>query len=175
MKNIPLAIVPALILSVCSTAANENRLARSNERPVESPSIQRSSRDECVRFDFRWLELFNGLYSSTIRHIDIFLDPKAFREDNLKRLFEHLSKVNRDPDFLIVSVYTDWNQIDPAAPNCPGSGMSEMPAQPDEYDYLQATFWRRGEREYFRYSPKIKVHAANFTEVIIRGPKKANE
>lgn len=172
MKIFVLTTISMLVLIGHGASGNENPLVSKNEPTIDRPD--RECSNKCVRFDFRWLELSNELYSSKFRHIDVFLDPKAFSEDNLRNLFEHLSKANGEPENLTVSVYTDWAQIDPAAPNCPGTGISNMPEPPDKYDYLQATFWRRGEREYFRYSPKIKVHVSDFTQVNMRQPKNSN-
>jgi len=123
--------------------------------------------DNCVPFDFRWLQKENVLYSEKIRHIEIFLDPKAFNEANLKKLFGYLSSANPGPEGLTILVHTDWAQLGPAAPNCLGTGISEQPADPHEYDYLQATYWRRGQREYFRYSPKAKIDQSQFITVFI--------
>jgi len=47
--------------------------------------------------------------------------------------------------------------------------MSNMPERPDKYDYHQAIFYRRGNAEYFRYSPALKVHESEFKTVTIKG------
>ncbi|MEP6847315.1 MAG: hypothetical protein ABI999_00550 [Acidobacteriota bacterium] len=104
------------------------------------------------------------LYTSIVRHIEIFLDEKAFSETNLKKLFEYLSKQNPDPVHLTVVVKTNWAQL-PMASDCPGYGVSEQPPDPHEYDYLQATYYRRKDQEYFRYSPAPHVDQAYFKTV----------
>lgn len=150
-----------------ATGKNDKNSSRASRQEDNSP-------DKCVQFNFRWLQTENVLYSEKVRHIEIFMDEKAFNEENMKTLFAYLSSVNPDPDYLIVQVHTNWAQLPATAPNCPGSGISEQPADPHEYDYLQATYWRRAEREYFKYSPQTKVDQSEFKTVIIRGPRRSD-
>jgi hypothetical protein len=144
---------------------------------LRSPDCIEDVKGKCERFGFRWIEMYNYLASSKIRRAEIFMDPSAFNEANLRQLFEHLSRVNPEPSDLIVTVKTDWNQLQPSAPSCPGYGASNMPEPPDKYDYLQATYQRRhwieekSWTEYFIYSPKTKVREPEFTKVVIRSPK----
>jgi len=121
----------------------------------------------CTKFDFRWLELENVLYSEKVRHIEVFLDERAFSEENLRTLFAFLSKKNPHPQHITAVVYTNWQQLPLPSPDCPGWGMSNMPEKPDRYDYLQAIYYRREAREYFRYSPATKVHDSEFKTVLI--------
>jgi|KBSSwiStaDraftv2_1062776.scaffolds.fasta_scaffold140966_3 hypothetical protein len=135
---------------------------------VDRRDAKNAEPDSCVPFSFRWLETENVRYTSKIRHVEVFMDPKAFNEENMKKLFSYLSSTNTDTESLTVILHTDWAQMQPPAPNCPGTGISEQPADPHEYDYLQAIFWRRGKREYFSYSPRIHVDASEFKDVSIR-------
>jgi len=121
----------------------------------------------CKPFDFHWLELENEQYTSSIRHIEVFMDEKAFSEANLRALFEYLSKANPQPEGLTVVVHTDWSQFQNPSPNCSGWGMSESSEVP-RYDHLQAIYWRRPGREYFRYSPDVNVDQTRFKKVVIR-------
>jgi len=120
----------------------------------------------CKHFQFHWLELRNEKYSESIRHIEVFMDADAFSESNLKELFDYLSKTNPDPVGLIVVVYTDWSQFQTPSPNCPGFGCGECNSEPPRYDHQEATYWRRPEREYFRYS--VKPNSPDSKTVIIR-------
>ncbi len=45
------------------------------------------------------------------RGVDVLLDPKSFSEENLKQLFALLSKRFPEPTELLVSVYTDLEDI----------------------------------------------------------------
>ena len=171
MKRFLTVLLSLSFLLACNDETSEVQLKTQDDLVFADTNIKVSAA-RCEKFTFRWLEIFNDLYSSKIRHIDIFLDSKAVNEANLRKLFEHLSKANPEPDHLTVSVFSDWAQLDPAAPNCPGSGASNMPEPPDKYDYLQATYWRRGERQYFRYSPKTKVPESEFKTVVI-SPKES--
>jgi len=134
---------------------------------AQTPVVQKQTED-CVRFKFHYLETENALYSPVVRHIEIFLDEKAFSEENLKTLFEYLSEKNPEPKHLTVVVHTNWAQLGFPS-DCPGIGMSNMPARPDEYDYHQAIYYRREKVEYFRYSPALKVDQSQFKMVVLRG------
>ncbi len=154
---------------VCIACGQVISKVASNEsnQVIKQDSIVRKNNDECVTFKFRYLETQNVLYSSTTRHIEIFLDEKAFSEENLITLFAYISKKNPEPQHLTVIVHTNWAQLDFPS-DCPGSGASNMPDRPDEYDYLQAIYYRRAKVEYFRYSPTIKVHSSKFKQVVLR-------
>lgn len=134
--------------------------------PIQNSVVQKDKKD-CVTFKFRYLEIENVLYTPGVRHIEIFLDEKAFSEENLKTLFEYISEKNPEPQHLTAIVHTNWTQLDFPS-DCPGSGMSNMPARPDEYDYYQATYHRRAKVEYFDYSQKLKIHSSEFKRVILR-------
>lgn len=124
----------------------------------------------CEKFSFRWIELENYMITPTNRRIEIFLDPTAFSEANLRSMFEHLSRKNPTPQNLTINVLTNWKQLEPNS-DCPIGAISGRPDPPDLYDYLRAFYWRRTGREYFRYSPAVKVHDSEWTNVTIRAPK----
>ena len=154
---------------VCIACGQVISKVESNEsnQVITPDSLVRKNNDECVTFKFHYLETQNVLYSSQVRHIEIFLDEKAFSEENLKTLFEYISKKNPEPQHLIVEVNTNWAQLDFPS-DCPGTGSSNMPTRPDEYDYLQAIYHRMPKVEYFKYSPAIKVDQSKFKKVVIR-------
>ena len=101
------------------------------------------------------METSNWLASEKIRRINIFLDPDAFTEINLKQLFGYLSKSNREPIRLIVTVETEWKRL-PFANTCP-SGRSEVPLDPERNDFYKATFQRGRNFGYFQYNPILKT------------------
>ena len=168
-SGLPVSLLLLTVVFACSVGSTRTAGKTSENSTAEIRLADHP--DKCVQFSFRWLQTENVLYSEKVRHIEIFMDEKAFNEENMKALFAYLSAVNPNPDYLIVQVYTNWAQLPTTAPNCPGSGISEQPADPHEYDHLQAIYWRRGEREYFKYSPQTKVDQSEFKTVIIRGPK----
>src|SRR5436190_5582043 len=101
MKKILFVSVLFVALISCYSAATE----LSNETREGD-----DSKVDCVRFDFRWLELENVLYSEKIRHIEVFMDERAFSEENLRSLFDYISKKNPNPTGLTVQVHTNWAQ-----------------------------------------------------------------
>ena len=165
-----LLFASSLLLVLALSCVNESPQAREMiaDSTATSANCEFSATGNCEKFDFRWIELFNYPASSKIRRAEIFMDPAAFNESNLRQLFEYLSRVNPDPSDLIVTVKTDWRQLQPTSRHCPGSGRSNMPEPPDKYDYLQATYQRRSWTEYFTYSPGTNVREDEFTKVVIR-------
>ena len=167
----PLLFASSFLLVLTVSCLYESPQATEIKK-VQNPSTTDVECDDssvgiCQRFDFRWIELFNYPASSKIRRAEIFMDPTAFSEDNLRQLFEYLSRANPEPSDLIVTVKTDWRQLQPTSRHCPGSGASNMPEPPDKYDYLQAIYHRRSWAEYFLYSPKTNVREDKFTKVVI--------
>jgi hypothetical protein len=149
-------------LFACVVESQENNT--STQVNTNKVSIQK-----CVTFDFRYLVLENELRSPTVRHIEIFLDDRAFSETNLKTLFEYLSKTNPDPKLLTIQVYSNWEQV-PIPSDCPGTGRSNMPDKPDKYDYYQAIYYRNDRNgimiETFEYNPVLKN--TEFKKVILK-------
>lgn len=138
---------------------------------AQSPTV-RKKKEDCVWMDFHYLILENSLWSPKVRHIEVFLDEKAFSEVNLIKLFRHLSDKNSEPKHLTIFVFTNWNQL-PFPSDCPPLVISEQPNKPDEYDYHKAVFYRRdreeGIVEYFHYNPVLKTD--DFEEVILKGKR----
>jgi hypothetical protein len=115
--------------------------------------------DECLPVKFHYLIVENELYSPTMRHMEIFLDEKAFSEENLKILFEYLSVKNPKPVNLTISVKTNWAQLS-LIYDCPPTIVSGKPDSQDKYDYHQAVFFRRNRtknNKYFTYNPMLKT------------------
>jgi hypothetical protein len=128
----------------CERASSRQALVAPNNHP------------DCVSMDFRFIELKDLAYStSTLKHVEVFLDEKSFSEENLKLLLDYLSKEHAAWKYLVVEVKTNWAQIQPFS-DCPGTGTSNMPEPPDKYDYYQAVMYRSGENQFFNYYPKLK-------------------
>ncbi|MGD9588305.1 MAG: hypothetical protein AB7Q37_05535 [Pyrinomonadaceae bacterium] len=125
---------------------------------------------DCVRFDFQYLIVSDEQMSPNTRKIEVFMDEKAFNENNLRKLFRHLSDTHPDPNKLpnnlLLYVYTDWKQLGTYS-DCPVIAMSGGDGGRDAYDYYWARFRRREGREYFRYNPIKKVW--NDKTVILKG------
>jgi hypothetical protein len=112
----------------------------------------------CVRFDFRFIELDQYTYNtSVLKHVEVFMDERDFKEDNLKQMLDYLSSKHSTFPRLVVVVHTNWNQLDTfASADCPGSGISEQPDRPDKHDYFQAVMYRYKQNQFFYYYPKLK-------------------
>ena len=172
MRRIFITLLLVFVCIACGQVTTEMATEEPN-KVVAQTSVAQKQTEDCVRFKFHWLEIHNVLYTPVVRNIEIFFDEKAFSEENLKTLFAYLSEKNPDPKHLTVVVYTNWAQLDFPSPGCPGIGISEQPDPPDKYDYHRAIYYRREGREYFRYSPALKVHEANFKTVVISGKEKS--
>lgn len=110
--------------------------------------------------NFHYLIAFNvvskeKVISERAREMIVFLDEKAFSEENLKTLFTHLSKKYPYPNNLTVRVETDWENV-PNPDNCEGFGTSGESDKENIDDFHWALFLRRGKDEIFRYNPILK-------------------
>lgn len=126
--------------------------------------------DDCEIMKFRFLITQDYQASSVVRKVEIFLDKKAFSEENLRKLFSKVSKKHSEATFLIVVVNTDWEQLSmPIYPeDCPGVGSSGN-GKPQMFEYHEARYYRRGENEFFTYNPTLGT--ADFKDVILKGGK----
>ena len=107
--------------------------------------------EKCKTFSFRYIEIENTLHSEVYRYIEIFMDSKAFNEENLKEMFSYLSREYPNEANLVIRAYTDWSQIDYPS-DCPPSGIGGGKGKPKPEEFhFQATFNRRPEGAYFRY------------------------
>lgn len=120
-----------------------------------------------------FLMTYDELRSNTVRKIQVLLDPKYFNEQNLAQIFDCLSKANPDPEHLMIDLQTDRSRVH-IPDGRPGTGASNLPPDPRENDFLRAMYFRRpgkGDRvgkEYFEYSPSVKVPRSEFKWVKIR-------
>lgn len=158
-----LLVIPTyIVIGQPRTSAGENLGKRFTETSIRKM-------DDCITMPFHYLIVENVLYSPKVRHILVFLDEKAFTEENLKTLFQYLSKKNPEPKHLTITLKTNWTQLSLSS-DCPQLGLTNQPARRDEYDYHQAIFYRRdrsGTVEYFRYNPILKT--ADLKTVVLKG------
>ncbi len=150
----------------CSGPISEPGLNAAQIRAVPTPA-EMPPQPNCPNVDFNFFQTENAMYSSKVRHLEVYMDPKAFTEKNLRLLFACLSAANPEPIHLTAELETDWSRVHLPSDR-PGSGASNMPPDPHEYDFLQAIYFRRERHEYFKYSPAPHVDQYYFTEVVIR-------
>lgn len=112
--------------------------------------------DKCKMLGFRYLVISNELLSPNSRHIEIFLDEKAFSEKNLKILFTHFGTWYPEPYRITINVKTDWSQIQlPLPPECPALSDSGT-GNDSPSNFFEAVYYRRNvpqKKEIFRYRP----------------------
>ena len=91
----------------------------------------------------------------TSREVEVFLDPQAFNDKNLKKLFSYFATKYKSPNIMEVRVETSWYTV--AAPNidCEGEAMSNMPDDPEKLKYHWALYLRSGNDEVYRFNPKL--------------------
>jgi len=105
-------------------------------------------------FEFKFLITHNFADAKT-REVSVFMDPSAFNDKNLRKLFKYFSTKYRSPNTMTVRVETSWYTA--GAPNidCEGNGMSELPDDPERQKYHWALYLRSGENEVYRFNPKL--------------------
>jgi len=143
----------------------ETAVMADSERPV----ALKSGDDDCVTWDFHYLKTMDHQMSSRFRRIEVFMEAEAFTEANLKRLFRYLSDKNPDANAennLLILVKTDWKQLGLPS-DCPPSGASGGDSGRDAHKYHWASFYRRGEKEFFDYNPEKKP--GSHEDVIMKG------
>ena len=163
------SILLALAFLSCSTDSSTR--ADSNAEPQ---TVKASA--DCVTFDFHYLITSDWQMNEKVHEIKIFMDEKAFSEENIKKLFRYLSDktpARDESENLILLVYTDWKQLGFPS-DCPPSGSSGGNSGKDAYDYYWARFYRRGDKESFNFDPvkkvgKVKYVTMKGTEVFANG------
>ncbi|HQU94460.1 MAG TPA: hypothetical protein PLK77_19340 [Pyrinomonadaceae bacterium] len=150
----------------CSQVSVSNRLSKTTDS--SPPPIQPSDNTDCTTWDFHYLITLDHQMSSAFRKIEVFMEPEAFSEANLKRLFRYLSDKNPvaedSKNNLLISVATDWKQLGFPS-DCPPSGSSGG-RNGDPIPYHWARFYRRGGKEFFTFNPDLK---ADDKDVIMKG------
>lgn len=168
MLKIAQIIIMINLIFICTTCSqNAARIESTNVEETETQNIStKKSLEDCVTMKFRYIVTENTIQSSNFRKIEVFLDEREFTVENFKELFSYLSNKYPDPKYLTVLVKTNWEQLQFPS-DCPGVGISNVPRRPDEYDYHQAIYFRRGKNEYFRYSTKLKTE--ELETIVIKG------
>ncbi len=148
------AILSVIFLLLASGEAKPPSWQGKNLGRVDSASLP-------YRSKFRYVIAYNlidplGPNSTERRSIGVLMEPAAFTEDNLKLLFELVSKRFPDPTLMYVDVFTDLEDI--ATPEEQESpAMSELPSSQERIPRVQASFIRNGTNRLIRYwytSPK---------------------
>jgi len=162
-----------LILAMAySSACGKNARPIPEAAPTPTPKVERTPMTlDCPGLNFTYQIAGNDMWSEKIRHIYLYLEPKAFNQKNLRQLFACVSKANPDPVNLIAELNTDWSRLPDPSSTEPGSGCGGCKEDPHKYDFLQAKYVRREHSEYFKYSPVTHVKDWDFTTVVIRGKK----
>ena len=133
---------------------------------------------DCRSLKFRYFMIVNALHGEKIRRIDIFMEPSAFSETNLNKLFTMFSKTFTKPEVLIIELKTNWNQFHfSRAPNCPGVGFTSQSATEDQrkvekntYKYHYALFRRKDGVEYYTYNKVLNKYPRK--RVILKDSRK---
>ena len=169
MKNFIITFSFLFIFAACGQLT---QTLNSNVEKVSAQTIKTlMTTDDCEIMKFRFLITQDYQAGSVIHHTEVFLDERAFSEENLKKLFSKISEKYSEATFLIVIVNTNWEQISmPIYPeDCPGIGISEQNGKPERYEYHTAKYYRRDANEFFTYNPALKT--ADFKDVILKGEK----
>jgi len=169
-------LVSFFLLFICLACAQivSNTENKAYLKENTQTTLSEKKTEDCVTMKFRYLITQDYKSTPNTRHIEVFLDEKAFTEKNLKTLFNYLSDKNPEPNNspnrnnLIVIVNTDWRQLE-FPTDCPPIGISETGAGTDTYHYHFARFYRRGENAFFTYNPTLKTD--NLKDVIMKGNK----
>jgi hypothetical protein len=111
----------------------------------------------------------NDLWSENVRHVWLYLEPAAFNEKNLKKLFACVSKANPEPVHLTAELHTDWSRLPEVTSTEPGGGCGECKEDPHRYDFLQGWYMRREKHEWIEYSPAPHIRDTAFKTIVIRG------
>ena len=157
----------SVILFVLFVYVADSKIQVKNPNNIMAQTPVVEKKKDCVKMDFHYLELDDYSYeTSTLKHVEIFLDEKAFNEKNLAILLGYLSDKYSKWKYLVVVVHTNWAQLQFPS-DCPGSGISEQPADPHEFDYQQAVMYRTGENQFFNYNPVLKN--SEMKTVIVKG------
>jgi hypothetical protein len=160
-----LVIFFALFVVVACNGAISKTVDSNFDNGNIQPLSNNKAKEDCVKLDFHYLITSDSMTAPNLRLIRVFLDEKAFSEENLKELFNYLSNKYSEPNNLVIQVNTAWAQL-PLPSDCPGGGISNQPDRTDKYDYHQAIFYRGSKAPYFKYNPVLGT--SNFKEVVLK-------
>jgi hypothetical protein len=148
-------ILAAILLSIGLCLSADARFVSGNltthqEKPHPAPP------KSPFRYVITWNKITEGTRypeggSLRSRGVSVLLDAKSFSEETLRRLLELLSKRFPDPDELLVSVYTNLDDVrTPEEAETPATGSMDLTAP----KYAWAFYIRNSESEHFSYHTK---------------------
>lgn len=184
-----LLLLPLIALTCCAAETSRTgspertpQPVSANVRPSDTPPLSATEtvnpsgpppQPNCPDFNAEFLVTQNWLHSPKFRYIQVYLEPAAFSEKNLRKLFACISKENPEPKNLRLTLETDRSRVQ-IPTGRPGTGMSNMPPDPNQNDFLRAIYSRNSgrataydAREFFRYSPRTHVDEFYFITVIL--------
>ena len=165
MKNLQIFFLISILSFACGQKIEDvNSLG-----VLDQTAKTKKNQTDCGLMNFRYLISHDHQTSSVVRHIEVFLEDRAFSEVRLKILFSRLSKEYADAKFLVIIVKTNWNQIPfkLKSHNCPGVGSSGGSSNVEKFEYHKASYYRRDDREFFTYNPTLGT--SKFKDVIMSG------
>ena len=135
--------------------------------PILSNQLERDDTPRQAKIGFRYVIICDPINvtdpNDPPRRIDVLLDPKAFSEETLATLMRILSKRYPEPEWMIVHVWTNLEQV-----HTPGEPrMSEAPYNPILDEYHRAILIRKDGNELFRYNPNPP--STRMKTVILKG------
>jgi len=175
MKSTKLLLALFLLFTClsCAKVDADNSSKIDLRENVQTPPVSKNAED-CVTMNFHYLITLDFKPVANTQQIEVFLDEKAFNEENLKTLFSYLSDKNTEPkdlpngSNLIIIVKTNWQQLDLPS-DCLPSGSSGEKGKTDTNNYHFARFYRRGENSYFGYNATLNT--SKLKDVIMKGDK----
>lgn len=105
-------------------------------------------------FDFKFLITHNWVVGKT-RDVYVFMDPAAFNDKNLRKLFHYFATKYKSPNIMSVWVETSWYRVPAPNIDCEGNAGSNQPDDPERDKYHWALYIRSGEDEVYRFNPKL--------------------
>ncbi|MDI1240662.1 MAG: hypothetical protein PSX80_01915 [bacterium] len=117
-------------------------------------SASSKNSDCCFDLKFKFIIASNWADQDT-REVFVFMDPAAFNDRNLRKLFDYFATKYKSPDTMSVTVETSWYRV--AVPNidCEPDVISGMPDDPEREKYHWALYMKRGDNEVYRFNPRL--------------------
>jgi hypothetical protein len=132
-----------------------------------NPTVaQINTAEDCEKINFRFIVLGTETYTPVSRQVFVFLDEKAFSENNLQNLFVYLAKQYTDKKILIINVWTNWEQI-PLPVDCTYTGIPHTGNEkPEEFKFHYASYRQDDKGTFFIYNPVLNTE--KYKKVIIK-------
>lgn len=165
-------IQTVLIITICAGLVFMSQMVAQTVVDGEGRHKTQTRREPNYRASFRYVIVYNEIVGGeddlreAFRYVEVLLDERAFSEKTLKELFRLLSKRFREPKDMDVAVYTSLEQIDTPEERDAGK-ISEAPEDPALDQHPSAVLIRKGECEFFRYTPQAP--STEMKTVVVRG------